>query len=370
MPQVTKIKRIVIASVLKPVDETRMYEKFGVLLAETGSFYVKIIGHPGNTKNRINGIEFLPLYTTPYKRLSIKRFLAPLIFLKKVFAVKPNQIIICTHELLISALLCKMMLGSKVYYDIQENYFRNILYGNSLPYGIKHIVAVGVRVKELLATSFITNFFLAESAYADEISFAAKGAILQNKLKSTSGKYAKSEYHGYSRFLFSGTLAQSTGVFAAIDLVRNLHNLDNTIQLTIIGHCPRSSEYHSLLKVTEKHTFITFLGNQHPVAHEQILNEIHQADFGIIIYPDSPSTQGSIPTKLYEYLALRLPVLIKHNSASHQLVQDYHAGIVLKDNQDNQSLLELLKSYRSVPDQSNLWWEDEFESVLTLLSQD
>jgi hypothetical protein len=46
LTQVIKKRRIVLASVLKPVDDTRMFEKIGVSLAGADEAEVIIIGYP------------------------------------------------------------------------------------------------------------------------------------------------------------------------------------------------------------------------------------------------------------------------------------------------------------------------------------
>ena len=119
-------KTIVIASVLKPVDDTRMFEKFGISLSDSGNYKVVIIGYPSIVKPAYPNIDFIPL--NPFKRLSIGRILAPFQVYSKLYKVKHDILIVNTHELLIVALLNRIIFGGKIVYDIQENYYRNILF--------------------------------------------------------------------------------------------------------------------------------------------------------------------------------------------------------------------------------------------------
>ena len=71
--------RLVIGSVLRPVDDHRMYEKLGIALSELGKHEIHIIGSRSQGRVRDKNIVFHPLFD--FKRLSVKRFLAPVRFL-------------------------------------------------------------------------------------------------------------------------------------------------------------------------------------------------------------------------------------------------------------------------------------------------
>ncbi|HEY5825655.1 MAG TPA: glycosyltransferase, partial [Cyclobacteriaceae bacterium] len=89
-------KRIVLASILKPVNDTRMFEKLAVSLADSGAFEVTIIGYPSIQKVVHPNIHFIAHKI--FKRISIGRLFAPVKVLKETLQVKPEVIIINTHE--------------------------------------------------------------------------------------------------------------------------------------------------------------------------------------------------------------------------------------------------------------------------------
>ena len=69
-----KKTKVVIASVLKPIDDTRMLEKFGRSFAETNKYAINIIGIESKNTPAFEHIDFEPLKSFP--RLSITRLLA------------------------------------------------------------------------------------------------------------------------------------------------------------------------------------------------------------------------------------------------------------------------------------------------------
>lgn len=221
----------------------------------------------------------------------------------------------------------------------------------------------------MISSPLVHHFLLAEKGYREELSFAKPNTILQNKLpKSIASKYTSRRSIGYSRLIFSGTLAASPGVFEAIKLCKGLHEVNDSYSLTIIGYCALPEVLSEIKKDIKDAPFITLIGGDTLVPHEKILDEISRADMVIIIYPPNPSTRSSIPTKLYEYRALQLPVLIRHNAASHQLVEACKAGFVLDQTPDYSSLAEVIKAQRFTPiAPDSIFWEPEEENLINCL---
>lgn len=366
MPQVSKLRRIVIASVLKPVDDTRMTEKLGHSFSASGILDVQILGFPtsGSVKDTAT-LHHHPLTIKPFGRISWSRVLAPLVVLRKVLKLRPEFFIITTHELLLVAMLSKIVTGCTIIYDVQENYYRNIVYTKTFPILIKHLLGLWVRIKEMLSSPAISLFILAEKCYEHELTFARPFLIAENKLnKAQINSFSKKFSTGYSNILFTGTLAETTGVFNAIELVRHLNRLDPGIKLTITGSCSSQDIFDRLTALSLNDDFITFRGQLHPVPHKEILHEITKADFGIIYYPYNPSTSGSIPTKLYEYLALRLPILIYHTEESKRFVTENNAGIPIPDVPNWENLLEQMKRFMPGNMKHITTWEDDFAPIL------
>lgn len=367
MSQVIKKRRIVLASLLKPVDDTRMLEKIGATLALEGGSEVFIIGYPTTAMISPDNITLLPL--KPFKRFGINRLKASLEVLKKIHEVKPELIIINTPELLWVAIVNRIFFGRKIIYDVLENYYRNIRYTATYPRLLQLPLAITTRLVERLSTPFIHYFFLAEKGYESELKFTRPMLILENKLPEVIAKkfYNKSPV---TRLIFTGTIAPTTGIMEAISLCEGLHKVDPSYSLTVIGHCANPSFLEELNSHISDKDYINLIVGVYLVPHSQILTEISKAGIGIVIYKINPSTESSIPTKLYEYLALGKIILIQHNDESHNLVSNLNAGIILSDNVDFNSLDSQLKSinYQPKPEPS-LYWESQNHILLECLKK-
>jgi Glycosyl transferases group 1 len=320
-----KKRRIVIASILKPIDDVRMFEKMGVTLSDSGEYEITIIGYPSISKPAYPHINFHSL--ARFTRLGIGRIFARWSILRHLIKVRPHILIVNTHELLRVAVTTRILFGTRIVYDIRENYYRNIRFSGSFPRIIRSILAASVRQKEKFQARFFHAFFLAEAAYGQEMKFfGSRAFVIENKAKMVAGLTRSSE-KGKTTLLFSGTLAESTGVFEAIQLTRLLHGQDHSVRLIIIGYSAIPHMRQKIKSEIAELPFVQCIGIDHLVPHQEILKAICRSDFGIICYPKSPHTENSIPTKLYEYLAYRLPILLQNHQPWIDLVSPYSACI-------------------------------------------
>jgi len=366
--QEIKKRRIVLASVLKPATEPRMFDKIGVSLSK--KFEVYCIGAPISAKDGTKSHTNPSVLELPsVNRLSVSRIFAPFKVLAKVIKLRPSLIIICTHELIFISFLARALIGCLVIYDVQENYYRNIRYGNSFPIYLRHLIAVYVRSKERMSTLFTCHYFLAEKGYEHEMTFfGKKRTVLENKvigpLAITAPKKSKNE--NLIKLLFTGTLAETTGIFIAIDLAKKLHESDNRVHLEIIGYSSKSETLMLIRSKIQHHPFIQLKGGNSIVPHENILSAIHKADFGIISYPSNPSTINSIPTKLFEYLGHRLPILLIDHPLWVKVCEPYNAAIPF--NPETFSATEVLTAirrgtfYTTLP--QDVFWSSEEKKLL------
>ncbi len=337
-----------------------MFGKLGMSLAALPGVSVHCIGFPGaGAPDEASLIKLHAHTSKPFSRISIARIFAPFRILIKTLRLKPDVFLITTHELLWAALLCKLLTGCPVVYDVQENYFYNILYTKAFPGILRPGLALYVRLKELLCSPFIAFFILAEREYQNELRFARPFLVAENKLPlRIARQFVRKPGANRSALIFSGTLAETTGVHEAIDLALALHAHSPAVTLTLIGNCPSKKFLNKLRQRISGYPFIRFTGGVYPLSHEAILNALREADAGVIIYPPNRSTATSIPTKVYEYLALELPILIRHNEPSHRLVRELNAGIVLPSGRPapDQILAGLQQGIKPAHN-SSIYWE-------------
>jgi glycosyltransferase involved in cell wall biosynthesis len=362
-----KKQSIVLASILKPVDDTRMFEKMAQSLAATNDWEVHVVGHPTRGTTPPSPVHIHPL--GEFARISWARLRAPFAVFKIWLNVKPDVILVCTHELLVTAVVYKIFFGAKLIYDVQENYFLNVRFTNAFPTGIRQLIACEVRFREWFASSFIHTYLLAEKIYKSQLPFIGKKfVIIENKCRLPVHYKRQAVEHGM-KLLFSGTLDESTGILQAIELSKKLHGHRADVTLVIIGHCALPPMRKKILDAVADSPFISIVGFDSRVAHSQIMEEIATATAGVIFYPPSRHNHGRVPTKLFEYAAGGLPILYDQGATWRDLIAGSAFGLAIDFEKPNCDLVlkGLEIKTRSSETNGDMTWQSEEAKFLTAL---
>ncbi len=358
--------KIVLASVLKPVDDSRMTEKIAESLTQQPNFEIHVIGQSASHAV----CPSITVHSQPtFSRLSFARLFAPWRIFSTIRKINPTVLIITTHELLVVAMLSKLF-GCTIIYDVQENYYRNIRYTDTFPKIMRSALAAYVRMKEKICAPFVNHFILAEESYANELTFVkGRKTILENKVKvKHSAVYTQKVIR---RLLFSGTLSDTTGVFTAIEIATKLYSQDKSFTLKIVGYAAQKSVLSRIQSSIKLFPFIELIGGDRPVPHSLILEYIRNSDAGIIAYPANPSTIDCTPTKLFEYLGGQLPILLINNAKWVKRCESFNAAVVFAPDRFNPSIvlheLRTKKFYSHIPD--NVYWESEERKLIALVDR-
>ncbi len=361
-------KVIAILSVLKPVDDTRNFEKIARSIGNTNKYDINIIGF--STKNICQhpNISFYPLFS--FRRMSIKRLSAPITIFRKIIKLKPELIIVTCAELLAVIYLYKILFGCKIIYDIQENYYRNIIFTNVYPALIKYPLALSIRLIEQLGRPFINQYFLAEKIYAEQLSFTkGKSLILENKaVIPESIQMIWPKKNDTITFVYSGTIAEHYGIFEAIEFIKKIHAINQNVEFSIIGFAPDLRIYKKITTQTKDYSFIKIIGGDKLVPHDQVINEMLIANFCLLPYQTNRSTAGRIPTKLYECLVLEIPVIISSNDVWNDLVSINNAGVIhdFSGTHIPENIFKKVNYYGNNLSSNYLWKNEETKLVNTI----
>jgi glycosyltransferase involved in cell wall biosynthesis len=319
---------VVIASALKPVTDPRMYEKIGMALVRRENHEVHVMGFCSRKHVCVPNMYFHVLLCA--NRLSWKRFTVSLKYYKKLLEVKPDLIVVNSPDLLIVTIAYKILFRPAFIYDIHENYYYNLVYGSSFPMFIRNMFAVFVRGVEWCTRPFADAYLLAERCYARELPFVKdKYEIVENKYEPLSDVLVVPRRRGRYRLLYTGTIAESYGIYEAVALAKALHRVDARYTLTVIGYEARPAERQRLRELVKDETYIRLVGVDHPVPHEQIIRAIGEADLALTPYRDNRSFRDKIPTKFFEYIYHRIPFVIPRNPAWEAFCCPYGAAMAI-----------------------------------------
>ncbi|QHL86284.1 glycosyltransferase [Nibribacter ruber] len=368
-------KRILLASLLKPVNDTRMYAKLGQSIAKLPSAEVHVAGFHAPLPEQ-NAITFHPIFN--FNRISWQRLRAQWSFWKLLKQLRPQVVVVCTHELLPLAWWYKKNYGGQLVYDIQENYQLNLetqhVYGSFFGKGLGKLV----RCMESALAPAVDYFLLAEASYAQELPFIDRRfTVLQNKYKPPGQPFAEMPHTPVRlkglpeiQLLYTGTISQLYGVMKAISWAEQFHQFAPNSSLTIIGYAPDQKFLQQVRARIASLPFVQLIGGDALVPHSQILEWESKSHLGLMPYHPHPSTQRCLPTKLYEYLANGLVVIAQNNPLWEQVLQENQAGACLDFKQPlSQATIEqiLQNTYYSKGIPKDVFWQQEEEELLSVI---
>jgi glycogen(starch) synthase len=330
-----RLVTILLASVLKPLDDTRMLGKFARTLAQRQSTQVHVAGRrapapaglPGNihTHALLDGT-----------RLSWARLQAQWRYWQLLQQVQPTVVFVHAPELLPLTVLWQALgQGRRFVYDVRENYALNIQTQQVYPAWARGLLAGLVRWLEALAARRATAVLLAERSYARELSFLRPEhtMVIENKYQPYSANEPTALGHLPAtseplRLLYSGTISELNGVFEAITFWKQIREAWPLAHLTIMGFCQQPAQLERLrAAVAEAGAGVTLIGGDVLIPHAQIVAEIQRSHLGLLPYRPHPSTARCIPTKLFEYLAHALPMVLPPNPLWRGIIEPYQAGV-------------------------------------------
>ncbi len=363
-------QKIAIISVLKPVDDVRSFEKMARSISDLENVELHLFGQQTNNTNPAPDLIHFHPHSADNLGLLI-RWVIGIKILFGLFRVKPKTVICNTHELLIVTILCKILFGSKILYDIQENYYLNWAYQRNYPLLIRYPVAGYIRLKEFLLSPFFDHFILAEKTYQNEIIFISdRFTILENKALVPEGWKKQTQNTDSINLVFTGTITESNGIYRALEIYQKLRERNDNIHLHICGHCPSPSIQKYLNSV--KGDSLKLDLSSTPTPHDQILDAIQNSDYGLVTYRTNESNKNCLPTKVYEYLALGLPIIYEKGSHWEALISKRSAGkSFAADLSDIDSIASSISekpiSLESQPADPEICWMKEKETLNLLI---
>ena len=339
---------VLLASVLKPVDDPRMRGKFAETLVERPNVSVHIAG-------RRTGADAVPVRRPVERaprpclhgifwgsRLGLGRLAAQGRYWQLLRRLQPDVVVVHAPELLPLTLLWQRLGRQRRFvYDIRENYALNVLTQGVYQGVVRRGLAAGLRWVEARAARRAAAVILAETSYADELPFlrelpVGRVAVLENKYQPAPGERLPDApgplpaTHEPLRLLYSGTISELNGVREAVHLAEALNkSRPGGAVLTVIGFCQQPALLAVLEQWARASPVLRLVGGARPVLHAAIVAEISRSHLGLALYRPHPSTARCRPTKLFEYLAHGLPVLIPPNPGWEALVLKHDAGLVL-----------------------------------------
>lgn len=296
---------ILIASVLKPHDDHRMFEKWALFFKNSFNADVHVFGSTQNITESYD-IKFHNSLSTKNKLNRIKCLFNYFFLLRKL---KPKTVIIETFELILPSFFYWIFNFKycNFFYDIRENYSLNWKDQKTQNNLFATLGLAYIKLNEALSKIFIKEYFISDAIYLEQLEFIhSKPTTLLKNLYAYPKEIIADKIP--TSYLVTGTLSKAYGIELAFDWARIILKENPRANIKFIGHLTDDFVFPADILATCK--VITSIS---PIPHKQILEEIAQAEFLLIAYNWSGSFSGCIPAKIYEGIFLNTKIICNYD---------------------------------------------------------
>ena len=360
-------------TVLNPVQHSRIYEKEAISQRAAG-FKVTVVGQ-GDAGKRVDaaGIELVGF--PGFGRLSWGRFRSRKRILQAAKEIRADVYQVHTPELLDVAEELKQELpGSRIIYDMHEDYYLNLRFGGYISPILKGRLSNFVRKKEIRAAAWLDGVFYAEKCFRGILPIHPdKSITVENKFKAPpgwpspgweSGRRASPE--NPMQLVFTGTVAENWGIMRSLELVREL-NQHHPTGLKVIGQihdADLGQQIQEFVTENQLEKRVNLQIGKTYVPHVELLETIRKNHVGTAFYQLRENLKDRIPTKFYEHMALQRPLLFTDNPAWNKLNDRIGFGMPVKfplaDGQVKAIADRIAEGWEIPPINKKEWsWESE-----------
>jgi glycosyltransferase involved in cell wall biosynthesis len=225
-------------------------------------------------------------------------------------------------ELLVLALLLRAS-GARVVFDMHENLPREVLTKPWIGRPLRRVVSTLVRWFQTFACRFIPTVF-AEASYARDFPSVKGGVIVLNYplLEALIGIARPKK----SRFTvgYIGGVSCERGGDVVLEAVAELRQQGVDAAVVFVGQVHSDISKLEICTRAVAEGWATMTGRLKPEEGWRLLAECH---VGVAVLRPSPNFVESYPTKLFEYMALGLPVVVSDFPLWRSVVDDAECGL-------------------------------------------
>jgi glycosyltransferase involved in cell wall biosynthesis len=336
----TKTKVVHITSV-HPAYDIRIFHKECRTLATVG-YDVSIV--VPQTEAGITSRDGVTIVAVKKSRGRLRRiFLTSPRVIRQAFLLQADVYHLHDPELLIVAVLLRVC-GRKVIFDMHENLPRAILTKDWIPKITRPVISKIVRFIERVFLSGIPIIF-AEESYVKDYSWVLNKAVILNMPLIEEIQSIKEEKNNLPSLGYLGMVTEARGciqILRALDLVKK-EGLN--VQWECVGRVEGAFKAE-MLSLAKSYNLdeIRIWGSKDATEAWRIIAQCH---IGMAILAPHQNYVESYPTKLFEYMALGIPVIASNFPLYRTIVEGEQCGICvdpLRVEEIAQAILYLLRN--------------------------
>lgn len=313
-----------LTSVHPPFD-IRIFHKQCLSLSGVG-YEVSLIA-PINSIQEKQGVQIIPIQL-PKSRL--KRVLVVTFRMLKI-ALKQKAKLYHFHdpELIACGALLKLF-GKKVIFDIHENIRLGFKSKSWIPKLFVPFLVFFYYIIERSAILFFDALVLAEESYLKYYPENKSTLVLNYPIINKTD--VKERINDHTHLVYVGGVMATRGIWHMLNLVKELKIQNFPIKLTIIGTVYYDVDRQIIsifLKDEQLEDDVKVVGQ---IPFEKVKEYLLKADIGLALLKPIPNYKESLPTKIFEYMQLGLPVITSNFPLYKKYVEQEDTGICIDYN--------------------------------------
>ena len=338
-----KSKIVHLTSVHRPFD-VRIFDKHCRTAVEAGYRVTLVATY--DTDVEIDGVELkaIPKPRGRFSRMTRNAFLA----FREAWKQSADLYVIHDAELLPWARLMTL-LGKTVIYDMHENVPKDILSKSWIPSVLRRPLSSTMRVVERLLIGRMPVIF-AESSYADDYAWVKQAVIARNfaKLSSFQNSAEATGSPSGPAVAYVGAVSRDRGSLVTLAALSELKRRGISVGWHCVG--PISPPDHQVelesVACESELTNVSFYGY---LPRAEAIEKIETCAIGLAVLRPEPNFVASFPTKMFEYMALGMPVVVSDFPLYRQVVKECECGVCV-DPTDSVQLADAIQRLLEQPE--------------------
>jgi glycosyltransferase involved in cell wall biosynthesis len=351
-------KKVCILTSVHYVFDTRIFHKQAKSLVEAGYNVILIAQH--DRDEIMDGVRVLPL---PKPKNRFRRMLGTW----RVFKLARKQRADVYHfhdpELIPIAVLLRLFTNGKLIYDVHENVKHDILGKLWLPRAVRKLVSLIYQLTEKLSFPFINLIIIAEDSYINNYRGQNKVLPLRNYPVLSLVKGSTEAKDLRPSIIYVGGIAEVRGVWELIESIRLLRPKYGNILLILVGWIHSISLKRNINKFLEEHDLQQNINLVGKVKHEEVYELMPRCHIGMGVVHPTPNLIESRLTKLYEYMAVGLPVIASNFPVYQELIGGNNCGLTV-DPQNIDAIAEAVEYLIRHPSEAKKMGENGRKAVV------
>lgn len=308
-----------------PREDARIVHKELYSIATTRRWKVGLVvaDSNGNLTDKISGLTIEDVGRAPGGRMGRLAIGSWQVF-RRIRLLRPQLIHFHDPELIPLGLVMKCF-GYKVIYDVHEDVPRQILEKYWIPSFLRHPIAVVTKIVEWIGASVFDSIVIAEPKVAERFP-SRKTVVVQNfpKMEEFITPNLVPYLERPPTFAYVGSITIGRGVREMVQAVSMMPER-NACRLELAGLFQQATvqDEIQLMVGWSKVRFHGWL------SRSKVANILGNVRAGLVVLHPFKKDINAYPTKMFEYMAIGLPVIASDFSLWRRIITEANCGLLV-----------------------------------------